>query len=184
MAVKKLSRVTKAVLALGAVAGVGLYSVIVDLGVNAGRIHYGVTVSSFDVGGMTGREALRALKQRRSFLRREEICFRGPHFDSCAKPALLGWSPDTVATVEEALAVGREGGPFGALADRTRAWIRGVNVSWSSGPRANKVTRLMDDWARRLAPGGHVVDRAKLRFRVRRAILTYPRRVFRIPLER
>lgn len=48
---KKLSLLTRVLLGLGALVGVLLYLLIVDLGVTAGRIHYGVSVSGFDVGG-------------------------------------------------------------------------------------------------------------------------------------
>ena len=160
-----------------------VFLLIVDLGVNAGRIHYGVAVSDFDVGGLTGQEALSALKQRKSLLRKEEICFKGPRFNSCASPARLGWSPDPSEAVDEALRVGRDDAPFGALAARVRAWLGGVNVAWTSGPRASKVERLLDEWQKELATRGHRIDRGRLRFRIKRAIVTYPRRPFRIPLE-
>lgn len=178
---KKLSPLAKTLIALGAVAGAFLYLLIVDLGVNAGRIHYGVSVSGFDLGGMTSQEAVRALNRRRTLLRREEICFKGPSFNSCAQPARLGWSPDPSKTAEEALRVGREGATLRALADRARAWLGGVKVQWDTGPRASRVTRLVDDWEQEL--GNVAVDRERLRFRIKRAILTYPRRLFRIPVD-
>lgn len=180
---KKLSRLAKTLLVLGGLAGVLIYLLIVDLGVNAGRIHYGVSVSDVDLGGMTGQEAVRTLNQRRSLLRREAFCFEGPNFNSCATPAQLGWSPDVDAIVDEALQVGREDAPFGALADRVRAWIQGVKVRWNTTPRPYKVTRLVDDWEQQLVREGHRVKRYKLRLRIKRAILTYPRHPFRIPLE-
>ena len=181
---KKLSPLAKALLALAALASVIVYLLIVDLGVNAGRVHYGVSVSGFDLGGMTGQEALSALKRRRSLLRREEVCFKAPGFNSCARPGQLGWSPDPESTVEEAFSVGRDHAPFGALLQRARAWLQGVNVPWDSGPRASRVGRLLNEWEQELAQEGYTLDRAKLRFRIRRAILTYPRREFRVPLDR
>jgi hypothetical protein len=182
-AVKRLSLLAKTLLALGALVGLFFYLLIVDLGVNAGRIHYGVSLSDVDLGGMTGQEAAGALNRRKSFLRHEEFCFQAPGFSSCATPAQLGWSPDVGAVVDEALQVGRQDAPFGALADRVRAWIDGVKVRWDTTPRAYRVTRLIDDWEQQLAREGHTVNRYKLRLRIRRAIVSYPRRPFRIPLE-
>ena len=180
---KNLSLAARTLLGLAALAGLAIFLLIVDLGVNAGRIHYGVSVAGFDIGGMTGQEALTALRERKALLRHEEICFRGPRFRSCTVPARLGWAPDPSITRDEAMRVGRDDAPFGALGARLRAWVAGVNVPWSSGPRAHKVDRLLDDWERELASNGHRINRGRLRFRITRAILTFPRRPFRIPLE-
>lgn len=133
---------------------------------------------------MTSQEAVRALRQRRTVLRDHEVCFTRPGVQLCTKPAALGWYPSAAATARDAMRVGRDEAPFGALVDRLRAWVSGVTVQWDRGPRAWRVTRVLDDWELQLARQGYALDRARLRSKLSRAILTYPRRDRLFPLEK
>lgn len=181
---KKLSVLTKAAIGLGFVAGLVAFALVLEFGINAGKIHYRVTVSAEDVGGMTVAEAEEFLRERGNLLQREQICFarRGlPGF--CAVPADLGWYPGWRPTAEEAYAVGREDFPLGAIADRLKAWRKGVNVKWAGRARARLVTALLDELEQELAEDGFELKRGKMRYKIRRAIVTYPRHTFRIPLE-
>lgn len=181
---KRVSPRVKATLAAAGVAGLLLWLMAVDFGINAGLVHSGVGVAGYDVGGMTLIEAQDVLSDRRTLLRNQPICFAGDGFEDCTDPIELGWAPDILETAERALAVGRSGGLIEVLADRVSAYVGGVNVSWSSGPRASKVTVLLDAWDSRLSTKGQLIDRAKFRYKIKRAIVTYPRsNPLRLPLQ-
>ena len=177
-----LSRKAKSVLAVGVVAGLLLYLLLLDLGVNAGRIHYGVTVGGFDVGGLTMVEAVEKLDGRGEELRDEPVIFTREGFDCRFTPAELGWAPLSSKAADLAEDVGRAGGPFDALSARLRAWFSGVDVEWPDRPGHRKLKSLIDECERQAEGLGLELDREALRRRIRRAIVTWPRRFFEIPL--
>ena len=180
-----MSRVAKVVVTLGVTVAVVVYLVIVDLGVNAGRIHYGVSVEGVDVGGLSAPEAVERLREHGLRLKTTAITFSAPGADCSFVPAELGWGPQPADTTKLALDVGRAGVPFGALADRVRAWLGGVKVSWAGAPDHDEVDEFLDECEQSAAGQGFEIDRAQLRYRVKRAIVTWPRPVsFRFPLER
>src|SRR3712207_6291927 len=130
-----MARIPKAriALVLAVLAAVAAYVVVVDLGVNAGRIHYGVEIRrGLDVGGMTPSEADELLKERAKLMLEDDILLGGQGVsvrfypqqpESAADEVLVaGWAPRRGETIEHAMAVGREGGPFGALGERWNAW--------------------------------------------------------------
>lgn len=177
-----LSRTAKAVVAVGLVLGLFLYLVLLDLGVNAGRIHYGVSVGGFDIGGLTETEAVEELAERGLELREAPVILTYEGFDCRFMPAELGWTPQQAETAELALDVGRADAPFGALADRWRAWFGGVDIDWPDKPRRGAMSELIDECERQAEGLGLELDRFKLRKRIRRAIVTWPRRPFVIPI--
>lgn len=181
---KKLPVLAKAAIGLGFVAGLVTFALILEFGINAGQIHYGVTVSAVNVGGMTVAEAEEFLRERGNLLQTEEICFARRGLSGfCIVPADLGWYPGWRPTAREAYSVGRDDFPLGAISDRLKAWAKGVNVKWAGRARARLVTALLDELEQELAEDGSDLKRGKMRYKIRRAIVTYPRRTFRIPLE-
>lgn len=50
-----LSTTAKVLFGLGVAVAFFAYLVLLDFGINAGRIHYGVSVAGFDVGGSPKR---------------------------------------------------------------------------------------------------------------------------------
>jgi hypothetical protein len=180
---REISTTTKLAIAGGTVAALLAYVAIADAGINAGRIHHGVTVRNVDIGGMTFAQAEEVLRERGARLRRTPICFSREEFHACVGPEELGWYPGVPATVEQAMAVGREGSIFHAASQRARAWAGGVRIRWAGSPRPHRVTRLIDEWEEQLAELGYTLDRGHLRFKIRRAIVTYPRRTLRVPVE-
>jgi hypothetical protein len=180
-----VSRTAKLLIAIGVVVGLATYVVIVDLGVNAGRIHYGVSVERVDVGGLTAPEAVDRLREHGLRLKSTAITFSAPGASCSFVPAQLGWGPQPADTTKLALAVGREGVPFQAVADRIRAWFGGVTVGWAGAADPAAVDDFLDECEASAAGQGLVIDRAQLGYRVRRAIVTWPRPVsFRFPLRR
>ena len=181
--------------------GVGLllalfaYLVIVDLGVNAGRIHYGVEIrGDLDVGGMTPSEADEVLAERAEEMLYEPIVLGGQGISYRfypRKPEFGGenlraaaWAPGRPATIQAALDVGRDHAPFGALADRFSAWIGGVKIGWKGHAQAYRVDRILDDVEAAGEKEGLTLDRTALRLKIRRVLNTWPRRDFyRIPFE-
>lgn len=181
---KKLPVLAKAAVGLGFVAGLVAFALVLEFGINAGQIHYGVTVSAAGVGGMTVAEAEEFLRERGNLLQSEEVCFARRGLSGfCVVPSDLGWYPGWRPTAKEAYAVGRTDFPLGAIADRLKAWTKGVNVKWAGHARARLVTALLDELEQELAQDGFDLKRGKMRYKIRRAIVTYPRRTVRIPLE-
>lgn len=176
----------KSRLALGGVSLVALagYGVVVDLGMHAGRVHRGVTVAGVDVGGRTELEAFEALRERQALLEDTPVVFLANGFDCRAMPADLGWSPQPFNTARDAMEVGR-GGVLAGLRERVDAWIGGYKVGWAGTVDPGKVDEFLDYCEENATVVNATVDRPKLRFRIRRAIVTYPRTplMFKVPLE-
>lgn len=188
-----LSRAARISLSIGIVAGLVGYLLIVEFGINAGRIHYGVELrGGIDVGGMTPAEANDFLEEQAEEMLADDIVLGGqgihvrfyPRRPTGVSDDVLeaAWSPHRRETVEAALAVGREDAPFGALADRWRAWFGGVKVAWQGKARSPRVTEIIDKVERLGAEEGLTLDRVALRLKIRRALNTWPRpRFYRIP---
>ena len=169
------------------------YLLIVEFGINAGRIHYGVELrGGIDVGGMTPAEANDLLKEEVEEMVADDIVLGGqgvhvrfyPRRPEGVSEDVLeaAWTPHRQDTIEAALAVGREDVPFGAFADRWRAWFGGVKVAWQGKARSPRVTEIIDKVERLGAQEGLTLDRVALRLKIRRALNTWPRqRFYRIP---
>lgn len=172
-------------LALGAVglAALLVYAVIADLGMHAGRVHRGVAVAGFDVGGLTELEAFEALRERQALLEQQPVVFIANGFDCRATPEDLGWSPQPFNTARDAMEVGR-GGVLDGLRERFDAWFGGVKVGWAGTVDPGEVDEFLDYCEQNAKVVNARVNRAKLRFRIRRAIVTYPRSPidFKVPL--
>lgn len=187
---KPLSRVA---LALGALLGVAGYLVVVDLGMHAGRVHRGVEVAGLDVGGLTEVEAFEALSERQELLQETPVVFIANGFDCRVMPADpedqnvadLGWSPQPFNTARDAMEIGRNG-VFSGLRERVEAWLGGVKIGWAGTVDPRKVDEFLDYCEENAAVVNATIDRPKLRYRIRRAVVTYPRSPvdFKVPLER
>ncbi len=161
-----------------------VYLVIVDLGMHAGRVHRGVTVAGFDIGGLTELEAFEALRRRQALLEDYPLVFIANGFDCRAEPGGdLGWNPRPFNTARDAMEVGRNG-VLDGLRERFDAWFGGVKVGWAGTVDPKEVDEFLDYCERNARVVNARVDRAKLRFRIRRAIVTYPRGPldFKVPL--
>lgn len=182
IAAVRLSLLARTVLALVALLAVVAYLVIVDLGVSAGRIHYGVSVSHVDVGGLTALEASAELDERARELEERPVIFEFEGIRRSFFPREVDWRPNSLENAQLAMRVGRAGGPLAALEQRIEAWIRGVEVPWQGSADGRKVGALMDGWESALEELGLEIRRPLLRSRIRRAIVTWPRRPFPIPV--
>ena len=166
---------------VGVLALIG-YLVLIDLGINAGRVHAGVRVDGIDVGGLTLAEALATLEVAGQDLKGQEVIPTAEGFDCRFTPREVGWGPQAFDTVQIAMRVGRDDAPFGALADRVRAYLSGIEVEWAGKPNRRKVSRLLDRCEQQAAGLGAVIDRRALRAEIGRALASPTRRTFEIPL--
>ncbi|HYO60783.1 MAG TPA: hypothetical protein VEU29_02670 [Actinomycetota bacterium] len=186
----------RAALGLLALIAVAAYLVIVDLGMHAGRVHRGVEVAGLDVGGLTELEAFDALRERQELLAETPVVFISPGFDCRVMPADpgeiedesipdLGWSPQPFNTARDAMEIGRNG-VFAGLRERVEAWLGGVRIGWAGTVDPDKVDEFLDYCERNARVVDATIDRAKFRYRIRRAVVTYPRSAvdFKVPLER
>lgn len=179
-----MSRLAKVILGVGIVAGLVAYAIVVEVGITAGRIHPGVRVADVDVGGLIELEAARLLQERAEDLEHAPVLPIAEGFDCRFSPDELGWEAEPFDTARRALRVGRTDVPFGALADRLRAWGPGVTVEWSHSLDGDKVDVLIDRCQRLAAALGHTIDEARFRYLIKRAIVTWPRDTFSIPMEK
>lgn len=172
------------------------YLVVVDLGMHAGRVHRGVEVAGFDVGGLTEIEAFEALRERQTLLAETPVVFIANGFDCRVLPADpggvedesvpdLGWSPQPFNTARDAMEIGRNG-VISGLRERLDAWLGGVKIGWAGTVDPKKVDEFLDYCEENAEVVNVTVDRPKLRYRIRRAVVTYPRSPvdFKVPLER
>ncbi len=180
----KRSRKNTVIVALLTVVGLLAWLVVVDLGVHAGRIHRGVWAGGVDVGGMTEVDAFRALSERGELLLELPKVFTAENVQCDFYPEELGWGPQVGSTVDEAFAVGREGGALSALWERATAWVTGYRVKWAGKADPRRVGRFVANCIKEAEAVGVTINRGRLRYRVRRAIFAYPKGIFRIPLEK
>ncbi|HEX2050689.1 MAG TPA: hypothetical protein VHJ34_08670 [Actinomycetota bacterium] len=180
----RLSLAARAAFAALAVAGLVAYAVIVDLGVNAGRVHRGVSVDGVDVGGLSEVEAARLLATRAERIRSGpgvEFALEGRTFTYRIRAADVGWTPAPTETAAAAMAVGRSGGLVRALWDRARATVGGIELTWGATD-GRLVTGVLDELAAALDARGVTLDRGRMRYKIRRAFVTGSTRTWRIPV--
>jgi hypothetical protein len=168
-------------LTLGAL-GLAVYLVVVDLGVSAGRIHHGVEVAGLHLGGMTRGEAAKQLRARVQLMRRTPVVFHAPGITISLQPRDVSWRPQAERTAYDAIRVGREDAPFGALAARFRGWFEGVKLHWTGHAAAAKVSAYIDRVERQVAELGFGLNRGRFRYKVKRGLRAWPRRPLRIPV--
>ena len=171
---------------LGVLVLVGLlaYAIVVDLGANAGKVHHGVSVEGFRVSGLTESDAFGRLEARAEELETTGVVFQTGPLSFRFVPSDLNWDFKVDETTDRAMGVGRTGGPFGAVWDRARAWISGVEVEWAGSffPRS-RLAGSFNALEERATLFGYVIDRDALRREIRSAIKDLPRRSsYEIPL--
>jgi hypothetical protein len=179
------SIVLRVALAAAGLAGLLAYVALVDVGMHAGRVHRGVKVAGFDVGGLTELEAFDALRERQALLEDQPLVFTATGFDCRTLPEDLGWDPKPFNTVQDAMEIGRNG-VFDGLRERIDAWVGGAKVGWAGTVDPALVDDFLDYCQRNAQVVNREIDRGKLRYRIRRAIVTYPRGPldFKVPLIR
>jgi hypothetical protein len=195
-----VSRLSKSMLISAGVIAVISWLLIVEFGVNAGRIHYGVNLQGdLKVGGMTRSEALTVLRERADDMFYEPVVLGGEGIGPInvyPRPPLnvdpdkdevraVSWHPRYNKTVDALMDVGRKNGPVNSISDRFDAYFGGVEIRWQGAPLVGKVTKLVIDPIEELAAKqGLTLDRGKLRAKVHRALNEWPRKPFyRIPFE-
>ncbi len=180
---RRVTTSTKTLLIAGAVLGGLIFLLIVEFGISAGRVHHGVTVAGHNVGGLAFAELQDELAKRAQTLNNEPVCFVRDVLRLCISPEDVGWRPETRATADSAYRVGRADSPWASLSERTSAWVGGVNVQWEGSPDAGRVGRVLERWETIFDARDLQLKRGIMRYRIRRAIITYPRETFRIPLQ-
>ena len=193
-----VSRLSKVFLVSAAFVGVLAWLIVVELGVNAGRIHYGVELrGDLQLGGLTRAEARDLLRDRAEAMLYEPVVLgaegigpirvyprRPKPDDSDERIRAVGWNPRYAETLDALMEVGRKDAPFGALADRVGAYFGGTKVSWQGAPQAYRVGKVIDYIEGKASKRGFDLDRPALRIKIRQALNDYPRRAFyRIPLQ-
>lgn len=182
MAPMRVTPSTKAVFGLVLLIAALAYLVIVEVAVSAGRIHHGVDVNGFDIGGLNQQDAVEALRERGDEMKESPMIFTSEGFDCRLTPEQIGWGPQPADTAAAAMAVGRDDIPFGALADRWRAWTSGASVDWQGRTHPAKVGRELNRCEQASEGLGVEIDRPRLRFLIKKTVLEWPRGPVEIPL--
>ena len=178
-----LSSRAKVFIALSLVVGALVWVVLLDFGVNAGRVHYGVHVDDLDLGGLTLEQAQDMLQKRGEEMRFRPVELSAEGVNCSFIPDDLGWGPKPKSTAERARDVGFDGGITAALTDRLQAWLSGVEVPWAGEPKYWKVTPHIDYCEKQANAIGLEIDRPELRNVIREAIVTWPREIVQVPVE-
>ena len=179
----KLSPLAKVGVAVGGVLAFLLFLIVVDLGVNAGRIHYGVSVEGVDLGGMTRREAIAELEGHVDEIEERVILLTAEGLNVGVQPDQLGWTFNPRSTVRYAYDVGRDDAPFGALSDRIASWLWGTRVDLRGPLDEAVLERKIDEWDKRLSGLGRPIDKEALEELLREAIADGDEGPFEFPLE-
>jgi hypothetical protein len=174
----RVKMIVIAFLVIGALA----YVLLLEFAINAGRVHRGVDVQGYDIGGLNYAEATDALNERGTEMKLAPMIFTTEGFDCRFTPAHVGWGPQPSDTADEAMEVGRTGGVMDALRERLQAWTDGVSIEWADAPDAAKVGRELNRCEKQAAGLGLEIARPKLRYAIRKAIVTWPREPVAIPL--
>ncbi len=180
-----LSMRTKITFAVIALLGLAAYLIVVDLGISAGRVHHGVWIADhagLDLGGLTREETTALLEERELELARAPVFFTREGFECEFLPPELGWDARPFETAVAAFRIGRGEFPLRALGTRIKAWLGGVKVEWVDDLDSIAVTRFIDDCEVQATALGYDLKRYRLRKKVARAITTWPRRAFNIPV--
>lgn len=177
-----LSLRAKLLVGAGLIVAFGLWLVLLDYGLNAGRIHYGVHVQGVDLGGLVEEEARDELDRHAQRYLEEPVVLSAEGIECSFEPRAVGWRPRSMKTAQMARSVGSRGGLIRSLRERAQAWFTGVEISWVGGPKPRKVSALVDDCEAQAEALQLELDRKRLRALISRAIVTWPRRVFQVPL--
>jgi hypothetical protein len=178
-----LSARAKFFIALGTILGIGVYLVVLDFGINAGRIHHGVYVRDIDVGGLTQQEAFGILNEEGQRLEAEPVILTREGTDCRFSPVDdLGWDPRAFDTAVSAYKVGRGVDWFKALLTRVKAWVAGATIDWTDTADPALVSEFLDWCEERVESVGYELRRFKLRRGLLDMIKTWPRRPFEIPI--
>ena len=94
----------------------------------AGRVHPGVSVAGVEIGGMIPEKAEISLAASLAKLSAEPVVVSYGEDTWSVTGEEIGLTYDNASTVADAMAVGREGGPFAALGGRLISWVSGVKV--------------------------------------------------------
>lgn len=179
-----LSARAKVLLAIATLVGISAYLVVLDMGLNAGRIHHGVDVRGIDVGGLTRDEAAAVLEEEGERLAVSPVILTREGMSCNFEPVELGWDPRPNDTAVAAYRVGRGVDWLAALGSRVKAWVAGATVDWNDRLDSAKVSELIDYCEEQGEGLGYEVRRYKLRIRIREAIKTWPRGPVNIPIAR
>lgn len=113
------------------VAAVLLFAVIVGQyrARHDGRIYTGVSVMGLDLSGLTPQEAEAALTEALPYPQETAVTLTYADQSWPKTPAELGLSFDEEATIEAAMAIGRDGTPSSRLQEMFQSWYYGRSVA-------------------------------------------------------
>ena len=179
-----ISTRAKFLIALATLIGVAAYLVVLDLGLNAGRIHHGVNVRGIDVGGLTKDEAAALLEEEGERLAVSPVILTREGMSCNFAPEELGWDPRPNDTAVAAYRVGRGVDWMAALGNRIKAWVAGATIDWNDRLDRSAVSELLDYCEEQAEALGYELRRYRLRVRIREAIKMWPRGPINIPVIR
>ena len=148
-----------------------LYVFLVDLGVNAGRVHYGVQVDGFDIGGRTFAEAVELLNDHGREIRDRPVIYRVGGYSCPITGRDIGWGPQPHDTAEAAMGVGRPLSSIGSIGERVDAWLGGLQVAWADEADPDKVAAAVKTCHREAGEEQAPIDDAQVQALLGRFLL-------------
>jgi vancomycin resistance protein YoaR len=116
------------VVSLVIVSVVLVTAAVVDAWSSAGRVHPGVSVGGLQVGGKTPGAAAAALKAALPAETTTPVTVRRGSRTWAVTTHMIGASFDYANLTDQAMSVGRSGGPLGSVGQRIQSWLGGTTL--------------------------------------------------------
>lgn len=126
---------------LGVIAIIGLL-VLTDWGINANRIHYGVTADNYKLGGKTKQEATAFLDGQFKSAEKNSVVVSDGDTNWKVTVADVGLSYDTQTIIENAYKIGRTGTFFDKLKTRPFLYFKHQSIALNPSLDTEKTDRL------------------------------------------
>jgi len=140
----KRDRRRRAALVAAAVAGVLVLLLAADAVAMAGKVHHGVSVAGIELGGRPASAAEAVLRTELPKVASEPVTVVHGDQTWLVSAAEVGLSFDYETMAADAMAVGRDGGFFSALAERVTTWVAPARLGAIPVADASRLASVLD----------------------------------------
>ncbi len=138
-----------------AIFALALSSYTADAVASIDHVRAGVKADSLSLGGMTREEARAKLTDRAQLLLSRSVDFFDGTHRFTVSPQQIGFRPDVEATLDDAMAVGRQGSLLVRLWHRVRALFASTNVGWDANYDKTRAKAFADNLGTQIDTQGH-----------------------------
>src|SRR5438067_9864587 len=137
-----------------ALCALALSSYTADAVASIDRVRAGVQTGSLVLGGLTRESADQRLRERANLLTSHPIDLFSQTRRMTVAPQQIGFKPDTVATLDDAMGVGRRGNFFVRVWHRIRSLFASTDVGWRSSYDRTTARAFVDGLAHEIDTEG------------------------------